>query len=150
MAEALTTIHGRELGLTKQNNLSSKGIDITHVCADASILVGAESTNVRAITIQLKDANGDDLTTVEQVGIYMFTSSARTAYVVTGGSTGIAIGTDGALQTILAKKVFTATCEADGDIDLTWTDTGSEAASLGLLLPSGRFIQTAAITNSTT
>jgi len=143
-----TSIHGRVLQQGNKNQMMSRDIDITQPCADASIVVGAESTNVRAITIQLKDSNGEDIDYVEEVELVLFLNAARTAYVVTGGSTGIAIGTDGALSTIVAKKVFRATSEADGDLDLTWTDTGTEAAFLGVKLPGGRIVMSDALTNS--
>ena len=143
-----TSLHGRRLGIGLENQLVSNGIEITRPCVDASITVGAESTNVRAITIQLKDARGNDIDYVEEVDLVLFLSADRLAYVVTGGTTGIAIGTDGALQTILAKKVFRATSEADGDIDLTWTDTGTEAAYLGVRLPNGRWVMSDALTNA--
>jgi hypothetical protein len=77
----------------------------------------------------LADANGD-------------------AFAATGGSTGIAVGTDGALLPIVAKKLFLAISEADGDIDLTWTDTGTEAAYLAVILPNGKMIVSAALTNT--
>ena len=142
------SLHGRQLMLSEAGNLISNGKQLHMPCVDASIVVGAENTNVRAITIQLKDANGDDIDYVETVEIHMFLTADRLAYVVTGGSTGIAIGTDGALLALVAKKVFIATSEADGDIDLTWTDTGTEAAYLGLKLPNGKFIMSDALTNA--
>jgi hypothetical protein len=77
----------------------------------------------------LADANGD-------------------AFVSTGGSTGIAIGTDGALLAIIAKKLFLAISEPDGDIDLTWTDTGTEAAYLAVILTSGKMVISSAMTNT--
>jgi hypothetical protein len=116
--------------------------------ADASITVGAENANVRAITIQLKDALGNDLESVQSVWIGVFLDAGALAFVVTGGSTGIAIGTDGALLAVVAKKLFLATCEADGDIDLTWTDTGTEAAYLGVILPNGKIVMSTALTNT--
>ena len=148
MTNALTSIKGRRLGLGVTNELISDDIQITRPCVDATITVGAEAANVRAITIQLLDANGNDIDYVEEVDLVLFLTADRLAYVVTGGSTGIEIGTDGALQTILAKKVFRATSEADGDIDLTWTDTGTEAAFLGLRLPNGRYVMSDALTNA--
>jgi hypothetical protein len=148
MTDALTSVRGRRLGLGNENQLISNGIEISRPCVDATITVGDETANVRAITIQLKDADGKDINYVEEVDIVVFLNAARTAYVVTGGSTGIAIGTDGALQTIVAKKVFRATSEADGDIDLTWTDTGTEAAYLGVKLPNGRYVMSSALTNA--
>lgn len=145
-----TSVHGRRLGLGAYNELTTKGgdIQISRPCVDASIVVSAENTNVRTITIQLKDAAGNDIDYVEEVEIHMFLTADRLAYVATGGSTGIAIGTDGALLALVAKKVFVATSEADGDIDLTWTDTGTEAAFLGLKLPNGRYVMSDALANT--
>ena len=144
------SLHGKAFGFDSEtgNLVNSAGVALTPPCADASITVGDESSNARAITIQLKDINGNDIAYVEEVEIVMFLTADRLAYVVTGGSTGIAIGTDGALSTVVAKKRFYATSEADGDIDLTWTDTGTEAAFLGLKLPTGRWVMSTALTNA--
>lgn len=140
MSEVLTSIHGRKFGIARTGNLAGNGIDITQPCADATVTVSDEATNVRTITIQLKDINGNDINYVETVEIILFTDATRTAFVATGGSTGIAIGTDGALLAVVAKKYFLATSESDGDIDLTWTDTGTEAAYIGVRLPNGRIV----------
>lgn len=146
--DILTSLHGRKLGLTSEGNLAGNGLQITSPCVDCSITVGAEVGDARAITIQLKDANGNDINYVETVELILFLNAARTAFVVTGGSTGIAIGTDGALLAVVAKKYFLATSEADGDIDLTWTDSGTEAAYLGVRLPNGRIVMSSALTNA--
>ena len=138
----------RRFGQAAAGHLVSNGIAITRPCVDATITVAAEIANARAITIQLKDANGADIDYVATVEILVFLDAAMTAFVVTGGSTGIAIGTDGALLTVVAKKYFIATSEADGDIDLTWTDTGTEAAFLGVRLANGRVIVSSALTNA--
>ena len=148
MTNALTSVKGRRLGIAATGELVSNDIQITRPCVDATITVGAEVSNARAITIQLLDADGNDLDYVEEVELVLFLTADRLAYVVTGGSTGIAIGTDGALSTIVAKKVFRATSEIDGDIDLTWTDTGTEAAYLGVKLPNGRYVMSDALTNA--
>lgn len=154
MAESmLKSIHGSEFGLSNKGNLVTTGADgklkrLTSPAVDAVITVGAENTNVRAIAIQLKDKNGADIDYVETVEILVFANADATAFVATGGSTGIAIGTDGALLPVVAKKYFLATSEADGDIDLTWTDTGTEAAFLGVRLPSGAVVMSAALTNT--
>ena len=142
------SLHGKMLGISPENNLVSEGIEITRACVDASITVSAETTNVRDITIQLKDSRGNDIDYVETVEIAMFLDAAQVAFVVTGGSTGIEIGTDGALLDVVAKKLFIAMSEADGDIDLTWTDTGTEAAFLGVRLPNGRIIISDALANA--
>lgn len=148
MVEILHNIKDRSLGLGHLKQLVSNGIEISRPCVDATIVVGDENTNVRAITIQLKDADGNDIDYVETVELILFLNDAKTAFVATGGSTGIAIGTDGALLAVVAKKYFLATSEADGDIDLTWTDTGSEAAYLGVRLPNGRIVMSTALTNA--
>lgn len=138
------------LGGYGQLALKPKGtlINITQPCVDASITVAAEVDDARAITIQLKDAYGNDIDYVETIMAAVFTTAARTAFATTGGSTGIAIGTDGALLAIVAKKLFLLTSEADGDIDLSWTDTATEAAFLALYLPNGRVVMSAALTNA--
>ncbi len=149
MSVYLKSLFGRVLGIGYKHQLVSNSIDITQPCIDAEITVGAESTNVRAITIQLKDALGNDIDYVETVDVFVFADATRTAIATTGGSTGIAIGTDGAiLTTVTAKKHFVVSSESDGDIDLTWTDTGTESVALGVRLPNGRFVMTAAFANA--
>ena len=148
MATSLTSIHGRKLGLSDQGHLVGNAIDLIDPCVDCSITVGAENTNVRAITIQLKDANGKDIKRRTMVDVVVLADANGDAFASTGGSTGIAIGTDGALLTVVAKKYFKAISEADGDIDLTWTDTGTEAAYLGVILPTGRMVISSAMTNT--
>ncbi|TZG26501.1 hypothetical protein [Sphingomonas montanisoli] len=123
-------------------------VDICGQCAGASIVVGAEVANVRAITIQLKDAQGNDLAHRATVQIAVLADANGDAFVAVGGTTGIAIGADGALLPIVAKKLFLAISEADGDIDLTWTDTGTDVAYLAVILPNGRMIISAALTNT--
>lgn len=148
MTTMQTSIHGKRFGLGAQSQLIVNEFEITRPCVDASIVVSAENTNVRTITIQLKDAKGADINYVETVELILFLDAGRLAFAATGGSTGIAIGTDGALLAVVAKKVFLATSEADGDIDLTWTDTGTEVAFLGLRLPNGRIVMSTALTNT--
>jgi hypothetical protein len=141
-------VKGNQLGVGNKGELLANGKEVTMPCVDASITVGDEATNVRTITIQLKDANGADINYVEVVELLLFLDAGGLAFAVTGGSTGIAIGTDGALLPVVAKKYFLATSEADGDIDLTWTDTGTEVAFLGVRLPNGKVVVSSALTNA--
>lgn len=147
------SIKGKSLGFGARGQLvtreSGSLVDITPACVDASIVVGAENTNVRAITIQLKDAAGDDIDYQAIVDVFVVGAANLNAIIGTGGSTGIAIGTDGAiLSTVIAKKHFIVASEADGDIDLTWTDTGTEVAYLAVRLPTGRVVYSSALTNA--
>lgn len=146
------SIMGRRIGIGAYGQLASQlptaVTDITPKCADASITVGAEASDVRAITIQLKDIHGNAIDYAETVDIIMLLNATPTDFVATGGSTGIAIGASGKLQTIVAKKRFTAMSTTAGVIALTWTDTGTEAAFLGLVLPTGRMIISSTLQNA--
>lgn len=145
----LRSIAGRQFGMGFAKELISNGKQITRPCVDATVTVSDESANVRTITIQLLDADGKDIDYAEEVEIALFLTNDRLAYVATGGSTGIAIGTDGSLLALVAKKRWVATSEVDGDIDLTWTDTGTEAAFIGVKLPSGGWVMgSQALTNA--
>lgn len=151
MSDTLVSLHGRAAQFSAQRfNLFSHGKEVSMPAVDASITIGAESTaNARAITIQLKDSLGKDIDYVETVELIMFTSSAKTAFATTGGSTGLAIGSDGALLAVVAKKYFLATSETDGDIDLTYTDTAtSETVCLGIRFPTGRIVTSSAFANA--
>ncbi len=146
------SVVGRRLGIGLKGALgggdATVQVPFTNPCVNASIAVSDETTNVRTVTIQLQDHAGVDIDYAETVQIVMFTDATRTAFATTGGSTGIAIGTDGALLALVAKKVFLVTSEADGDIDLTWTDTGTESVSLALYLPNGNVVTSAAFANT--
>lgn len=143
------SIVGRLLGLGAKGNLTVAGgtIDLTPKCVDATITVGDETTNVRAITIQLKDQYGNDIDYEECCTLYVLNGDGSRA-AATGGSTGIAAGTDGKANAIVAKTMFHVWSESDGDIDLTWTDTGTESVILSLVLPTGRRVETAAFANT--
>lgn len=137
----------RRFGQAPAGHLVCNGLAITRPCADASITVSTENTNVRTITIQLKDATGADIDYVETFELIVFSDATGTAFA-TGGSTGVAIGTDGALLAIVAKKYFLCTSEADGDWDGTWTDAGTESVSIAVRLPNGRVIYSDAFANT--
>lgn len=139
------------MGVTNLDSLTLSGslvVGGNAVPASAVITVGAESTNVRAITIAMKDGAGAAMTTRACLNVVVLADASGDAFVATGGSTGIAIGSAGALLTVVAKKQFTLITEADGTADLTWTDTGTEAAYLGVVLPTGELVISAAMTNA--
>jgi len=148
-----TSIHGKRFGLGERGNLVGNQIAITQPCVDATITVSAEgatTANTRDIVVQLLDADGNDINYVETVELIMYLDAAQAAFVVTGGTTGLTIGAagDGAVLDVVAKKYFLAMSEADGDLDLDWLDTGTEAAYLGVRLPNGRVIISDALTNT--
>lgn len=144
------SLFGRIRMIAEAGNTINNGKPTESPCVDASITVGAEVSDVRQIAIVLKDAEGNPLDYNEEVEIVMFLDVARVAYVVTGGSTGIALGSAafGAVQTIVAKKRFQGICKNDGTLSLQWTDTGTEVAFIGLKLPNGTWVMSSALTNA--
>lgn len=115
--------------------------------ASVTFTIGDESTNVRTITAQLKDAAGNALAERATVEVHVCSDSTGTT-LATGGSTGIAASTNTYLAAILAKKVFTVTSSAAGLITLTWTDTGTEAVYLVVVFPNGKRSVSAVIANT--
>lgn len=146
------SIHGRNLGLkVPTGQLVSKGFDITRPCVDATITVSAEGATVanqRNISITLKDANGAAIAYAEMVELIVFSSSAMTDFTATGGSTGIAAGASGKILALVAKKVFRAISTTAGVIEVIYTDTGTDAAYLGVRLPNGRIVAGGTLTNA--
>lgn len=123
----------------------------TEDAVGATITVGAEGASVanqRAITVQLTDAAGVNMDAISEVELIMFLDAGGSDFVATGGSTGIAIGASGKLLTIVAKKLFRALTTSAGLLALTWTDTGTEAAFLGVKLPNGKIVMSTALTNA--
>ncbi len=150
---SIRSIIGRVLQLGDSNQLMSRDIEMTKAAIDATITVSAEgatTANTRDIVVTLLNSEGEAISEVEEIEVHMFLDAARLAYVVTGGSTGITLGAagDGAVLPIVAKKVFVCTTEATGILDLDWLDTGTEVAFLGVKLPSGRYVMSAALTNA--
>ena len=141
MSVLRTSIHGRKFGLGHYGELVGNEIQLSRPCVDATVTVSDEDTNVRTITIQLLDADGNDIDYVETVELIIFGAAAKTSIGPSGTpSTGLEAGTDGALLSVVAHTYFLATSESDGDIDLTWTDTGTKVGFLGLRLPNGRIV----------
>ena len=140
MANILTELFGRLLGIGHKGQLIAGTSEITSPCANCTITVGAEATNVIPITIQLEKADGSDLDEVAVVELLMF-GDANKLSASAGGSTGLAINGDGALiSTPEAKKHLVVSSEADGDIILSFTDTGTDAHYLGVKLPNGNIV----------
>lgn len=137
MAEALTSIHGRRLGITASGALCSNGVTFTYPAIQAVITVGAKVANVRAISVQLKDANNVNIAFNGEVEVEVLIDQLGSDFAATGGSTGIAAGANGKILTQVAKKLFRAISDATGLLTLTYTDTGTEAAFFALRFPGG-------------
>ncbi len=113
----------------------------------AQIIVQAEDTDVRQIAVYFTDENGEYTTGRQAVTLAVFADAACAALATTGGSTGIEIGATGTLITVTAKKLFIGISDG-ASLKLTWTDTGTEVAYLGVILPNGNVVVSDALTNA--
>lgn len=121
----------------------------TEDAVDATITIGAEIADARAISIQFLDANGANMDGIVRCELHVLADVAGLDFVAAGGSTGIAQGASGKILALVAKKIFKAYSTAAGLLTLTYTDTGTAVGFLGVLLPNGRLvISTTALTTA--
>lgn len=119
---------------------------IIDVAYDATITVAEKDTDEWYVYVQLKDFAGNDLEVPGSVLCYLASDSAGLDFNAATVTTETAIKTDGSIAIILAKILYLATSEADGDIDFTITDTGADVYYFVVVLPSGKLVVSTAIT----
>ena len=121
--------------------LNSRNLEIKPVYT-----IGTEATNAINVAIQLVDRkNGGEIS--ERVALQWYLSSdANGDAVDTAPSGGIAIGTDGLLIEHTANLSGTVISEADGDIDVTLTESTAKSFYLVIVAPDGKLYPSAAIT----
>lgn len=136
-------------GWGPKGNIVREDIPITSNAVDAVITIAASATSPRAVTIQFNNADGSPIAHAQPFDAYVFLDAAGVAMAVTGGSAGIAIGANGLLAAaVVAKKVFKLVTDITGKWTGTWTDTAHEVAFLGIVMPSGRVVFSAALTTA--
>lgn len=114
---------------------------------DAKFTVGAEAANVINVAIQLKDRdNGSELAERTAIPFYLATDANGDTPASTAPTGGIAIGTDGVMIEWAANLSGMLISEADGDIDIDLTDTGTPTFYLVLVMPDGKLAVSSAIT----
>ena len=111
--------------------------------------VGAEVDNVRNIGVQVKDANGVNLTEPVALTAYL-SDDADGSSVTSSAPDTVAIGTDGLAIPLVADKVFQLVTEDDGHLDLDITEDGSATWYLVIVLPNGKLAISNEITLGTT
>jgi hypothetical protein len=123
-------------------------VDGFEIPGHAVITVSAEDTDVVTATIQLYSDTGavDELSNVAAVYAYLSDDSGGAGIAATAPDGGIAIGTDGVYTEIVSGKAGWLISEADGDIDIEVTESGTDTFYLVLVLPSGRVIVSDALT----
>ena len=134
-----------ELDYVSDNKASISAVLAAQVggVAGATVTVSDEdavSANVVNVAIQLVDENGDDVAEICRVQVLLFVDAAGAALGVTGGFDTIASGTDGTMTSVVTGKVLLAVSEADGDIDIDFTDTGTTLCYIAVVLPNGKMV----------
>jgi len=140
--------------LLASNNLSDLGTPATartNLAVDEgmgtpTIVVGSEGSNAINVTIQLKTKAGVDLAVRGSVFAYLSDDANGDTIAGTAPDGGVAIGTDGLAIPIVANKAFQLVSEADGDIDITITESSVDTWYLILVMPNGRLVVSDAIT----
>ena len=110
-------------------------------CAyDADITVADEANDKIAITIQLKDFAGNNLTVAASIKAYMANESTGLTYHVSDLATDL-VATTGTLAVTLTKGVYQLVSTADGLIIIDAEDDGDMTATyLVLVMPNGRLV----------
>lgn len=130
---------------TRDKYESVKELQNLHL--NATIVVGAEAADVINVAIQLKQAkSGDDLAVRGSVFAYLSDDANGDSIAATAPDGNVAVGTDGLLIPVVTDKAFQLVSEADGDIDLDITESGTDTWYLILVMPDGRLIASDAIT----
>lgn len=114
----------------------------------ATFTVGAEAANVIKVTIQLTDESGADVAAVKGVVVAIFADAAGISFNTNDYDT-IAVNTDGALLEVVADKLLFCTSEADGDLDIDFTEAVATPTSyIGVLLADGGWAISGAVTHA--
>jgi len=113
---------------------------------DASFVIGAEGSNIINVGIQLKYDKSQADTVRRGVFGYFSDDTNGDSLLGTASSGAVAIGTDGVLIDVVAKKSFWLISESDGDIDINITEAGVKTMYLVLVMPNGRLVASSAIT----
>lgn len=122
-------------------------LDVNGRADGVKFTLDTPSGTIRVVTVQLLDASGSDVTSVQSVEFHVFADAAGLAYAATGGSSGITqSGASGDILPMVTKKVFAVRSSATGEVTMRWTDSASEVAFLGVKLPSGRVVISDALT----
>ena len=121
-------------------------LKMTGKAQGATVTVAAEDSNTVAVSIQLEDGAGVELTDRASCLAYLSDDATGDSIAATAPDGGVAIGTDGLAIPLIAGKCFLLTSEATGDIDLVVTESGTATWYLILIMPDGSLIASDAIT----
>lgn len=137
--------HDDTLSIGRDQDTTPRQLD-TEI-AGATITVGAEATNVVNVAVQLTDANGDNIAYAATFLAYLSDASTGLDVSAAGPDGGVAVGTDGDIVVALTASIaLLLQTEADGNVDLDWTDAGAMTKYLVVVLPNGKHVVSGALT----
>lgn len=153
---SLDVVSGGDLDIESGGSLKLTGTAISATAAELNALdaapldvdftIGSEAANVINVGLQLNDAAGTALATRATVLAYLSDDANGDSIAGTAPDGGWAIGTDGLLIPVVANKAAVLVSEADGDIDVNITESGTDTWYLIVVLPNGKLVASAAIT----
>ncbi len=98
------------------------------------------SSDPAVINIQLKDFAGNDLKVPGSVMAWISSTATGIDPSAISGEIALTGSGDGAVLIHLTHYLYQLISEADGDIDVTITDSGTTAQYLTLLMPNGKLV----------
>lgn len=132
---------------TAPNKLAAKHNPFkTDLVDNFGFTINAENTDSITVNCQARDANYKDLAVPVAGRLYLADDSVGLDQVATAASGGIAVGTDGAFQSLVTGKAGFFTTESDGDLDIVITHSGAKTCYLVMVLPNGGISVSGAIT----
>lgn len=138
------------MALRPTNVDNGLALDDYTIPAYATLVAGSEDTNVVNVAIQLyADADGTiELDNVASVEIWISDAATGIGLAATAPDGGFAIGTDGdILAELVTSKFAIVQSEADGDIDIDVTESGTDTFYVALRVPAtGRVFVSGAAT----
>jgi hypothetical protein len=116
------------------------------VVQDYGFTINAENTDTITVNVQARNANREDCAQAVAGRLYLADDSVGLDQVGTAASGGIAVGTDGAFQSLVTGKAGFFTTEADGDLDVAISHSGAKTLYLVMVNPDGSLSVSTAIT----
>ena len=112
--------------------------NLNNVACDAEFTIA--SSDPAVVTIQLKDYLGNDVAAANSVMAWVSSTTTGLDPSALSGEIALTSSGDGAVLIHLTHYLYQLISEADGDIAVTITDTGTTAQYLTLLMPTGKLV----------
>ena len=135
----LNTLTGITAIVSELNLLDNQAASVTYV-------IGAEVGDDINLGIQFKDAAGVDMATPVSCRWYLSDDTAGLDPATAAPDGGGVIGTDGAMIESVANLSGMLVSEADGAVDIDWTDAGTLTKYMVIVMPNGSLQISAAMT----